>query len=248
MPTMVGMIGNSTDEILEIHSYHPILAFFLSICTPSTLPLRVSWSSRDEQPGVSNLEKVLLSKGDASYRIRTVPTWQIIIFHILAMIGAGGVIAQTVFLGERAFISFACWTSFWPIVSVMFSTAFVHVADVVWSRLCLGPKNFGEGNSLRWSWKIADVSDRLVVTRPGMAKLKNMATAVGTCVLYAWLTILFSSIQLVSATKAMRIVLGAYFTCAMAARGIVVWLLEVVPESPSTKDDWEGGDKDWQDS
>lgn len=68
-----------------------------------------------------------------------------------------------------------------------------------------------------------------MVTSPKWARIKDMLVAIGTCLLYAYTTIVFSSLQLVSAINVLNIPI-IYVVCTPIARLIAVWLLEVTPE------------------
>lgn len=68
-----------------------------------------------------------------------------------------------------------------------------------------------------------------MVTSPKWARIKDMLVAIGICLLYAYTTIVFSSLQLVSAINALKILI-IYVVCTLIARLTAVWLLEVIPE------------------
>lgn len=249
----------STDELLQVHSRYPVLAVFLSLCNPSTTSFRLSLSSRQAHavpspsggnpkpleralltsrlaPTEQPIERLLLAKNMINGRFRTVSEWQVGFLHLVVGSAAAVAVWQSVELGVRGINIFGC-RSWWNPLLWLLCGGSMHLWNVVWSRLCLASRPQARRTipSLRWTWSLWSVRERLYLKRPDLARFNDLLMSGTALINYMFSTMLLSGMQLIHAEAALRI---ACVFCVMAviARLMTIWILEVLPlEGPRSE-------------
>lgn len=91
----------------------------------------------------------------------------------------------------------------------------MHLWNVVWSRLCLASRPQARRTipSLRWTWSLWSVRERLYLKRPDLARFNDLLMSGTALINYMFSTMLLSGMQLIHAEAALRI---ACVFCVMA--------------------------------
>lgn len=256
IPTVLAMMATSTDELLQLHSRYPVLAFFLSLCNPSTTAFRLSLNSRqgyDMSPSGRNpepleravltsrlaapeqpIERLLFARDMIGGRFRTLPEWQVGLLHLLAALAATISIWLSLVLGIRSISIFGCRSWWNPLLWILCGSA-MHICNVLWSRLCLAsrPKAGRTQRNLRWTWSLWISREQLYLKRPNLARVKDLLVSAAALINYMFATMVLSGQQLVTANYAL-LVAAIFAVIAVVARFITIWLLEVVPLEDSS--------------
>jgi hypothetical protein len=155
----------------------------------------------------------------------------VVAVHTLTGAGAALVTWQTVEIGRKAVVSWACWTDFYPIVWLCLAV-FHHALTVICMRLSLtvsritGTNSAGNRSALLiWDltqdrWKVECTSKKFAYWSKVCADLLNN-------VAYLYGTVVFSSLTLVTGYNAIRI-LALYGGIAVLSRITALWVLQEI--------------------
>jgi hypothetical protein len=228
------------DDLTKIHCRFPLLAFLLSLSNPSAIS--TSLSSPETQNRILFTDrslglKRLLSIGIPipipilDYRL-PLPLWiHDVILHILAAGCVTIMLYQTLFLGLRGIIVFACWTWHDPLTWAAVG-GIVHLLRVISWRLCLGPNPNSPSRSwTRWGLFICSSSSNLTIKFPRVERLLALVFNIIELMNYGYGTVMLSGMTLVNPVVALRIFTSIGFSAVMG-RIIALWLLEVYPDVP----------------
>lgn len=249
-------MATSTDDLLRIHSRYPILAFFMSLCNPSTISTSITSSPSIIRPIQSTRSVGLRARLKHGMSIPftkirfSIRFWQHdLAIHILACLTVVMIVWQTLALGHRGVIVFSCWTSHNPITWVCVA-GIVHLLRILTWRLCLGPvsnptsssqtKKAKQLNNPRWYWRLSrEAAAHLEIRHPRTARLLAIVFQVTGLMNYGYGTLQFSGFTLVAPYFAMRTftLIGC---SALVSRLIAMWLLEVYPDVPVDKGKSDG--------
>jgi hypothetical protein len=230
------MMATPLDDLTKIHCRFPILAFLLSLSNPSAISTTLSSPETykptlftDRSPGL----KKFLSGGLYIPFLEIhlpLPLWiHDVILHLLAAGCATIMFYQTLFLGLKGIIVFACWTWHNPLTWVS-AGGIVHLLRVISWRFCLGPNS--ELSSQIWTrWVFVISSSNLATTAPRMERLLALAFKIVELMNYGYGTVMLSSMTLVNPVIALRIFTEIGFS-AVGARIIALWVLEVYRDVP----------------
>lgn len=133
-------------------------------------------------------------------------TLTVAIVHLIVLIAACGIAYQTYDLGQKAVLSWACWTWFYPMIWLGLSIL-QHLLSILTKRL---------------DSEINACSRRRML---GTRLLKIATDAMGM-VAYIYGTIVFASLTLVSGQNAVEIV-AVYGALAIVSRGCAAWVLDM---------------------
>lgn len=198
VPTMLTLLGIQRSELMAVHERWPILALLLRLTTVNIAEDRIPWSGRAKlQRESASAVKITLHNSS-----RLV----LIVVHIVAALAAGVTIWQTIDLGRRAVLAWACWTSFYPSVWLCLS-AFQHFLDVLTKLLNKGPDK-------KQSWM-----------RINVFRVLNLFAALMGMVTYIFGTIVLASLTMVSGINAVHVV-ATYGLAAVVTRACCAWVME----------------------
>lgn len=239
-------MATSTDDLLRIHSRFPILAFFMSLCNPSTISTSITSSPTIIRPIQSTRSVGLRAHLEHGISIPftkirfSISFWQHdLVIHILASLVVVMIVWQTVVLGHKGVIVYACWTSHNPITWVCVAGIF-HLLRILTWRLCLGPvstptlsnQTKAKRVNPRWCWRLSpEAAGHLEIRHPRMARFLATIFQITGVMNYAYGTLLFSGFTLVAPYYAMRTFTLIGFS-SLVSRIIALWLLEVYPDVP----------------
>jgi hypothetical protein len=224
------LLGNTNEEIIRIHARYPILALCLSFTNINKANARFEFNNSLHQPSIPSNAIFLGPYGVAGtthtktslFQIKALP---IALAHILAASGAAAVIWQTIILGQRAVLSWSCWTNFYPAIWVC-SSLVHHIFAILLLRLSLktkSPEKFAKGRALTQLDLTEDGLEIFVAHRQFAVWSKVFVDLVGN-INYLLGTVILSSLTLVSGNNAIKI-LVAYGIIASVARLIAGWAL-----------------------
>lgn len=153
-----------------------------------------------------------------------------LVLHVLASGCATMAIYQSLNLGLKGVIVFACWT-WWNPVTWVSVGGFVHILSAVSWRLCIGPASKSGASQLwaRWHYSIPRSGSNLDIKFPRMARFIALAFQIVGIMNYGYGTVLLSGTTLVHPNVALRIFTLMGFA-GVLARLIVIWLLDVYPD------------------
>jgi len=151
-----------------------------------------------------------------------------LVAHVFAAVGAAGVIWQTQNLGNRAVVSWACWTDFYPALWICIGLIH-HILAILFLRLSLK----SDDTSTRTRKGAPLLVTQLDMTQGGLDLIvahtrfaswsKAFVDLLGN-VNYLYGTVVFSSLTLVSGVVAIK-VLVVYGIVAAVARIMGAWTL-----------------------
>lgn len=240
IPTVLLVLGSTNAEIMRIHSRYPILAFFLSIANINKRP-----DTSQPLPTITSPSAVLLGpygsvkRRDQTSKPNPIAIW---ILHILAAGGVGIIVWQTVEIGRRGVLSWACWTDFYPLIWVAMAVVH-HVLSVSLMRTSLRvtvvpplspplkrkPSSTGlqqvKEKSPFACWDLTQGNLRVEVKRRKFAKWSKAIADLVNNVNYLCGTAVFASITLVSGRVAIQ-KLSAFGIITVAVRIAAVYVLE----------------------
>jgi hypothetical protein len=237
IPTVLTLLGSTNDDLLRIHAQYPALALLLSITNISTVNVRLRGIRPVETRRTTDLhvEGSLDVRGkDLGPYKHMIPLNQkpsdsrvaITVYHCLALGGALVVIWQTVDLGRKAVLTWACWTDFYPVIWVLLSVL-QHILAAGCLRLSLrniaAPRNqyFGV-----WQLKLTEPELNLQLAHPTFAHWAKAGVELLSNVIFLYGTVTFSSLSLVSGVNAIK-VLVVYGTVSAVTRITTAWYLHV---------------------
>jgi len=130
IPTVLTLLGSTNDDLIRIHAEYPILALLLSISNIGTASAHISgirpvWTRQTTNLQVGSSSDA--QRGDLGLYDYIIPPTRrpldsltaMIAYHIVALVGAIIVLWQTIDLGQKAVLTWACWTSFYPALWVL---------------------------------------------------------------------------------------------------------------------------------
>ncbi|KAF2107021.1 hypothetical protein BDV96DRAFT_589992 [Lophiotrema nucula] len=232
IPTVVTLLSATDDDLLRIHAEYPILAFLLSITNISTTnpytrtirPVEIKRLTDTET--ASSLDAQQKDLGPHNHiiplnRNSSDSHATIIVYHLTALAGAAVVIWQTIDLGQKAVLTWACWTEFYPALWVLLGTL-QHILAVCCLRLSLRDSADPRNTSLGiWQPQLTTAKLDLELAHPKFAHWAKACVELLSNVTFLYGTVVFSSLSLVSGVNAIK-VLVVYgfvpvFTRIMAA-------------------------------
>ncbi|KAI5789053.1 hypothetical protein EDC01DRAFT_658631 [Geopyxis carbonaria] len=126
IPTVLVVLGNSSDELLRIHARFPLLSALLAIGNVNTVNPRVAARTlRRRRAPLKPYAPAALSRRQLGAAV---------VAHVALAAMAAAVVWQTVVLARNAVVAWACWTSHYPVVWVAIGVA-QHGVDVVMARV-----------------------------------------------------------------------------------------------------------------
>lgn len=144
---MLLVLGSPNEDIVRISARYPILAFFLAITCINKRPQisKVRCRSPDtiidlgpygtiDQSAPSLKDPYTTRKKRHIFPLSA--RYGIPMAHLLACFGAGAIVWSTVDLAFRTVVTWACWTSFYPIIWLTLAV-FHHILAVVSIRYSL---------------------------------------------------------------------------------------------------------------
>jgi len=234
------VLGNTNEEVVRISARFPILAFFLSITNINKRP------NTRQNLAQSHIKSSVVSLGPYGY-VDVIPPsstsssgWAtskgILLAHVLTGAGAAAVVYQTVDLGRKAVVSWACWTDWYPILWIGFGT-YHHIFSFVCMRLSLGvteapsdtsaPSYHAAARSALFVWDLAREPFTVTVLHKRFAHWSKALVDLLNNVNYLYGTAVFSSLTLVSGSNAIKN-LAIYGGVAVVGRLVGFWTLENV--------------------
>ncbi|OSS43772.1 hypothetical protein B5807_11668 [Epicoccum nigrum] len=167
IPTVILVLGSPNEDTIRISARYPLLAFFLSITCinkrsqVNKMRLSSSVTVIDLGP-YGTLDKTTSSlkdlekKKDTPYLLHRLAHWKILGAHMLACGGAGVILWSTIDLAVHGVVTWACWTSFYPIIWLALAIV-NYVAAVISirhslklpSRLTTSPNDADETGSMQ---------------------------------------------------------------------------------------------------
>ncbi|KAF2008543.1 hypothetical protein BU24DRAFT_456312 [Aaosphaeria arxii CBS 175.79] len=233
IPTVLLLLGNTNEDIIRISARFPFLALCLSITNVN----KKSGRHRNV-PATRSGPFPLGPYGFVPDSMSTPILWgnyiPVVLVHILAATGATVVVWQTVDLGRKAVVTWACWTDHYPVIWICLAVIH-HLIAVVFLRTSLrisGKSPSGKDlvprsglsvwNLVQENREIELVHRKLMRWSKASADLlNNLNLLYGTAVL--------SSLTLVSGRNAI-IVLTVYGTIAAFSRAMAMWVLGTLDE------------------
>lgn len=234
------MMATSVDDLIRIHVRFPFLAFLLSLSNPSSLSISISSPQKEYRTLHTRRSESLiqlLAAGIPSPFTRgniSIPLWVHDLFlHILASGCVAIVFYQTLILGLRGVVVYACWTWHNPFTWVSVG-GLVHLLRVLSYRLCLGPTPDCPNQSKwdRLQFCLASTGSKLAVQHLKVERFFTLLFQVIGLMNYGYGTVMLSSMTLVGPTQALKIFTLIGFS-AVTGRLIAIWLLEVFPDGPT---------------
>lgn len=215
-----------------MNAQYPLLAFLLSIASINKRSETVATVHQ------SSSRSVDLGQYGYVQRVSRTSYVGIAAAHVLAAAGAAAVIWQTVDVGRKSVVSWACWTDFYPTLWVCLAIL-QHLLAVTSLRLSLtvskaksedlhvekhSTKQSGlaRWNLLQKDWKVELAYRRIARWSKAFADLLNNLN-------FLYGTAIFSSLTLVSGHNAIKIMV-TYGAIAVFARITAVWVLEEMDE------------------
>lgn len=155
----------------------------------------------------------------------------IITVHALTGVGAALVTWQTVDIGKKAVLSWACWTDFYPIIWLCLAVVH-HLLAVICMRLSLRISHVSSTRSAdnRGPLRIWDLTQdrwRVECTAKKFARWGKVCADLLNNVAYLYGTVVFSSLTLVTGYNAIK-VLALYGGVAALSRITALWALEEI--------------------
>jgi hypothetical protein len=215
------VLGNTNDEVVRISARFPILALFLSITNINKRP------DNRQNPGQGQKHCASVFLGPYGYVDVKQPIsissgrWSnyitLILVHIITGTGAGVVIYQTIELGRKAVVSWACWTDWYPVLWIGIGL-FHHVLSVICMRLSLrirqyqptsgkDPQALSASAATRTGmsvWELARQPSTVIVLHKRFARWSKALTDLINNFNYLYGTAVFSSLTLVSGNNAIK--------------------------------------------
>jgi hypothetical protein len=241
-------MSTSTRELLLIHHRYPLLAFLLAICNPSTVLSGLN--SIQDPKSVQNARHMLQSKRSEGYQIMIDRFFTIrlrgsdkkfktpdfvydLVLHLITICIAAIIIWQTVLLGIRGVIVFACWTWHEPFTWVGVGVLNHLLSTIAW-RLCLGPINSSQPWP-RWCWILCRSGGNLTLAHPRLARCFDMLFQILGLMNYGYGTVMLSGTTLVAPPMALQVFCLTGFA-SLSSRLVVLWVVQVWPEEPIEKE------------
>lgn len=235
-------MATSVDDLVQIHSRFPILAFFLSLSNPSSISTTLSSAKKEYKPTSTMRSPGLLSFLSTGISIPftnkniSIALWiHDLILHLLASGCVALMFYHTLILGLRGVVVYACWTSQNPLTWVSVG-GLVHLLRIFSYRLCLGPMTTNDSNSnpnytwwSRWHYSLASSNTKMIVKFPKMERFLTLCFQIIGFMNYGYGTVMLSSITLVNPVTALEVFTLLGFSAVMG-RLIAIWLLEVYPD------------------
>lgn len=130
IPTVILVLGSPNEDIIRISARYPILALFLSVTcinkrtqvnkmrsrSADTIIDLGPYGTIDQRASSSKDPHRLQTDEDVPYLSRRLSRWGILGAHVLAGGGAGVIIWITIDLAMHGVVTWACWTSFYPVI------------------------------------------------------------------------------------------------------------------------------------
>lgn len=223
IPTVLLVLGNTNEDIIRINSRYPFLAFLFSITNvnkrhdsatemiekPSTVTLGL-------YGGVRRLTlRPFASVADGS---------GLVFVYALALTGTGVVVWQTIDLGRKSIVSWSCWVDYWLWAWLFF--AIVHHWFAASSMRFSLQWQSGNAPIGKWRTQISDLTEnKWVAIHPRFARWSKVVADLVIDVAYIYGTAIFSSLTLVPAGEALKI-LVIYGSIAVVTRIAAVWVLK----------------------
>jgi hypothetical protein len=182
----------------------------------------------------------VVKKRDASTSLTGATRIGMCVVHILAAVGAGIVIWQTIEIGSNGVLSWACWTDFYPLVWIALAVLH-HVLSVGFMRASLGVSISSSSNSEGKSreviqqsvangsafgiWDLTRSDIQVELRRKRFAKWSKAVVDLLNNVNYLYGTAVFTTLTLISGVVAIT-KLCAFGIIVVVARIATVWVLE----------------------
>lgn len=173
---------------------------------------------------------------DAASDTHPIAIW---IIHVLAALGVAIVVWQTVEIGRNGVVSWACWTSYYPLIWIAMAVVH-HVLSIVLMRISLGvevqvtlpsksarePARLAKKTKSAFScWDLTHGDLQVRVKRNKFAKWSKTTADLVNNLTYLYGTAVFASMTLVSGRVAIN-KLSAFGVVTVAARIAAVFVLE----------------------
>jgi hypothetical protein len=223
IPTVLLILGSTNAELMRIHAHYPLLAFLLSIANTNKRPDRAQPTPIHTTPASS------------------VGIWTI---HVLAAIGAGVVIWQTIEIGRNGVVSWACPTDWYPVLWIGMAVVH-HAVSVVLMRWSLSvtavpapalPSSASARKPSRPAtasaftcWDLTQPGIRVEVHGKRFAKWSKATADLVNNYNFLFGTAIFASLTLVSGVVALK-KLATFGGVAIAARVAADYVLEGIEE------------------
>jgi hypothetical protein len=229
-------MATSIDDLLQIHSRFPILAFLLSLCNPSTISMGLSSPPPDKRvlrkERSAGLREIIAHARRITILGCHLPLSMLLHDILLHACASGFVVLsvwQAVILGQRGVIVFACKGWYQPATWVLVGTL-SHLLNVICWRCCLGPIKGSRGNRwTRWSWNISESGGNLEIKHPKIARFFQLAFQVIGLMNYGYGTVMLSGTSLVDPVNALKVFCRLGFA-GLGSRLIAIWVLNVFPD------------------
>lgn len=213
-----------------MNTQYPLLAFLLAIANVNKRSEAVAAAHR------SRSESVNIGPYGHAQRVHHTGYAGIAAAHLFAAAGAAAVIWQSMDIGRKSVVSWACWTDFYPTLWVCLAIL-QHILAVISMRLSLTVSKRKLENSLSkkpatmqcglagWNllqedWEVQLAHTRFSQWSKALADLLNNLN-------FLYGTAIFSSLTLVSGHNAIKIMV-TYGAIAVFSRILSAWILEEI--------------------
>ena len=168
IPTVILVLGSPNEDVIRISARYPLLALFLSITCINKRAQVNKMSSRSSDTIIdlgpygtidqrASSSKDLQKDEDVLYLSHQLAHWGILGAHVLACGGAGVIIWSTIDLAMHGVVTWACWTSFYPVIWLALAVVnyFGGVVSIRYSlrlptRVTTSPNDADETGSRSW--------------------------------------------------------------------------------------------------
>ena len=130
IPTVILVLGSPNEDVIRISARYPLLALFLSITcinkraqvnkmrsrSSDTIIDLGPYGTIDQRASSSKDPHRLQADKDAPYLSHRLARWGILGAYVLGGGGAGVIIWSTIDLAMHGVVTWACWTSFYPVI------------------------------------------------------------------------------------------------------------------------------------
>lgn len=231
VPTVLLVLGSPNEDIMRISARFPLLALLLSITSISKRPR----TGQGQHFGTTKVAGVQLGPygvvGTTDNKASPINvTVGFIAAHIIAALGAVFVTWQTVDLGRKAVVTWACWTDFYPVIWLVIAVLH-HNLSVVCLRVSLRVRIRSRDrepeivcNALS-VWDVTSVDGNVECSRKRLARWSKAALELLNNANYLYGTAIYSSLTMVSGHQAIK-VLVLYGAVAVFPRVAAIWVLE----------------------
>lgn len=228
------VLGNTSEDIVRINAKFPLLAFFLGIISMNKRSRTVHSSFTTSTACVNLGPYGIIEKANAATSVSWSRYIGIASVHVLAGTGAAFIVWQTLDLGRKAVVSWACWTNGYLMVWLGLAV-FHHVLTVVCMRLSLRCSRISDRKSAAnrcalLVWDLTHESWLVECTHTEFSRWSKICADLLNNVTYVYATAVFSSLTLVTGHNAIKI-LAFYGGIVTFSRVAAAWLLQEIDGS-----------------